>query len=329
MVGLAIGGVSVKNPSCSPETEGSLQRVLWQPPQWSDRPQFLYFGTWNDFERYRKKKKEKPQNSEFHILTQSGVVPPFPNRDKTLVKTKIYRLFCQDFAWCVKFLFVQVLRLFWEEILSPLSILSVFFFFFLPPSHQFVYTQGPATSTTKCFHWEEAGAHLVCWHQRPTGALKFNWASSSVLSVVATAVGEWLWVCQVFLAQRKVLPPSRFYIKQWCSLNVQASFLVDSPFGCHRPSLQGQFYMYWQGASSLPSICICYFHAACFSFNFSSLFIIPQYSIEGARAHLDIQASEDAKLRLSCRTLRRSKLPVQSNFSPPYHKDTAGIIKQR
>ena len=67
-----------------------------------------------------------------------------------------------NFAWCVKFLFVQVFRLSWEEILSPLSILSVF----LPTSH--LYTL-PASPTTKYCHLEEAGAHLVCWHQRPLG----------------------------------------------------------------------------------------------------------------------------------------------------------------
>ena len=108
------------------------------------------------------------------------------------------------------------------------------------------------------------------------GANVSNSASSSVLSAVATAAGEWLWACRVFLAQMenhsffKVLD-----IKQWSSLNFQAStsFSVDSPFGCPL----GQFI----GASSFPSICICHFPTACLSFNFSSLLIIPQNSIEG------------------------------------------------
>ena len=145
------------------------------------------------------------------------------------------------------------------------------------------------------------------------GAKVSNSASSSVLSVVATAAREWLWACWVFLAQMeghsffKVLD-----IKQWSSLNFQASFSVDSPFGC--PLRQ------FKGASPLPFICICHFPTACLSFNFSSLLIIPQNSIEGFQGK--VQGSKNAKLRLSCRTLPSTKLPrpVQSNFCPPYHK---------
>ena len=63
----------------------------------------------------------------------------------------------------------------------------------------FVYT--PCYTHNQYFHLEDARAHLVRWHQRPSGAKVSNWGSSSVLSVVATAVGEWQWVCRVFLAQ--------------------------------------------------------------------------------------------------------------------------------
>ena len=66
-----------------------------------------------------------------------------------------YWLLSEVFAWCVKFLFVQVFRLSCEEILSPLSILSVFV------CHKAIYTL-PASPTTKYFHLEEAGAHLAC-----------------------------------------------------------------------------------------------------------------------------------------------------------------------
>ena len=117
------------------------------------------------------------------------------------------------------------------------------------------------------------------------GAKVSNSASSSVLSVAATAVAELLWACRVFLAQMegrsffKVLD-----IKQWSSLNFQASFSVDSSFGC--PLRQ------FKGASSLPSDCISHFPTfptACLSFNFSSLFIIPQNSIEGFQAKFKVQ----------------------------------------
>ena len=150
-------------------------------------------------------------------------------------------------SFCVvcEFFFVQVFRLSWEEILSLLFILSVF----LPPSH--LYTL-PATPTTKYFHLEDAGALLVCWHQRPSGAKVSNWGSSSVLSVVATAVGEWQWLCRVFLAQMEGPSFSKVLdIKKWSSLHFQASFLVDLPFGC--PLRQ------FNGAPSLPSLCIYYF----------------------------------------------------------------------
>ena len=149
-------------------------------------------------------------------------------------------------SFCVvcEIFFVQVFRLSWEEILSLLSILSVF----SPPSH--LYTL-PASPTTKYFHLEDAGAHLVCWHQRPSEEKVSNWGSSSVLPVVATAVREWQWVCRVFLAQMEGPPFSKVLDKKWSSLHSQTSFLVDLPFGCPlRP---------FKGAPSLPSICICYF----------------------------------------------------------------------
>ena len=107
---------------------------------------------------------------------------------------------------------------------------------------------------------------------------------SSALAVVAwaTAVGEWLWLCRVFLAQMEV--PSFFKvldIEQWSCLNFQASFSVDSPFDW---SLR-QF----KGASPLPSICICHFPTACFSFNFYSLLIIHQNSTEGVQGKFKVQ----------------------------------------
>ena len=160
----------------------------------------------------------------------------------------LYRLLCEVFAWCVKFLFVQVFRLSWEEILSPLSILSVFF------CHQVIYTL-PASPTTKCFHLEETGAHLACWHQQPMGAKVSNSASSNVLSVVVTAVGEWLWVCRVFLAQMEV--PSIFKvldIKQWSSLNFQASsrLILWLSFGAVQRSELPSFYLYLSFPHCLP-----------------------------------------------------------------------------
>ena len=135
--------------------------------------------------------------------------------------------------------FVQVFRLSWEEIfVTGLSCQ----FFFLPPSHLYTLL---ATPTTKYFHLEDAGAQLVCWHQRPSGAKVSNWGSSSVLSVVTTAVGEWQWVCQVFPAQMKGPSFSKVLdIKTWSCLHFQASFLVDLPFGC--PLRQ------FKGAPSLP-----------------------------------------------------------------------------
>ena len=125
---------------------------------------------------------------------------------------------------------------------------------FLPPSH--FYTL-PATPTSKYFHLEEVGAHLVWWHQRPFGAIVSNSASSSVLSVVATAVGEWQWVCRVFLAQ--VEGPSSFEvldIKQWSSLNFQANFLVDLPFGCPFEAVQRKapFLLFVSVISPLPAL---------------------------------------------------------------------------
>ena len=150
---------------------------------------------------------------------------------------------------------------------------------FLPPSH--FYTL-PATPTTKYFYLEEVGAHLVWWHQRPFGAIVSNSASSSVLSVVATAVGEWLWVCRVFLAQME--GPSSFEvldIKQWSSLNFQANFLVDLPFGC--PLRQ------FKGKSSFPSICTCHFPTACLTFNFSSLLVVPHNPIESTHWKIKLQ----------------------------------------
>ena len=85
-----------------------------------------------------------------------------------------------------------------------------------------------------------------------------------------------------FLAQMEF--PSFFKvldIKQWSCLNFQASFSVDSPFSC--PLRQ------FNGASSLPSICICHFPTACLSFNVSSLLIIPQNSIEGVQGKFKVQ----------------------------------------
>ena len=156
-----------------------------------------------------------------------------------------YLVLCQVFAWCAIFFFVKVFRFSWEE-MSLLSVLSVF----LPPSHLYTLL---ATPTTKYFHLEDAGAHLVCWHQRPSGAKVSNWGSSSarVLSVVATAVGEWQWVCRVFLAQMEGPSFSKVLDKKkWSCLHFQASFLADLPFCCHLRQ--------FKGAPSLTSICICY-----------------------------------------------------------------------
>ena len=91
----------------------------------------------------------------------------------------------------------------------------------------------------------------MSWHQWPSEAKVYNWASSSVLSVVATAVDEWLRVCRVFLAQ--VEGPFSFKvldIKKWSSLNFQASFSVDWNFGCPLRQFKGapppppSFYLY-------------------------------------------------------------------------------------
>ena len=52
--------------------------------------------------------------------------------------------------------------------------------------------------------WKMLG-HIWCADTnesvRPSAAKVSNWGSSGVLSVVATPVGEWQWVCRVFLAQ--------------------------------------------------------------------------------------------------------------------------------
>ena len=112
------------------------------------------------------------------------------------------------------------------------------------------------------FIWKKPGLILCADTSVTFGAKVSNSTSSSVLSVVATAAGE------------------------------------------------------FKGASSLPSICICHLPTACLSFNFSSLLIILKVSRE-------IQGSKNTKLRLSCRTLPSTKLPVQSNFCPPYHKPQA------
>ena len=153
----------------------------------------------------------------------------------------------------------------------------------------------------------------MCWHQRPLRAKVSNSATSSVLSLVATAVGEWLWVCRVFLAQTEVLSFFKVLdMKQWSGLNFQASLLVDSPFGC--PLRQ------FNGATSLPSCLSSHFPTACLSFNF---FLPPHNPSKLNRCSGEIQGSKNAKLRLSCRTLPSSKLPVQSNFCPPYHKPRA------
>ena len=98
-------------------------------------------------------------------------------------------------------------------------------------------------------------------------------------------------------------------IRKWSCLHFQASFLVDLPFGC--PLRQ------FKGAPSLPSICICYFPLPALLLTF----LPPHNSSEpNRRCSREIQAAKDAKHRPSCPTLPRSKLPVQTDFSSPYHK---------
>ena len=92
--------------------------------------------------------------------------------------------------------------------------------------HQAIFYTLPATHTTKYFHLEEVGAHLVCRHHWPFRAKVSNSASSSVLSVAATAVRGWLRVCRVFLAQME--GPSSFKvldIKQWSFFKLSGQFL--------------------------------------------------------------------------------------------------------
>ena len=179
-----------------------------------------------------------------------------------------FRMVCEIF-------FVQVFRLSCEEILSLLSILSVF----LPPSHLYTLL---ATPTTKYFHLEDAGAHLVCWHQRPSGAKVSNWGSSSVLSVVATAVGEWQWVCRVFLAQMEGPSSSKVLgIKKMVLFTLSGQFLGWFTLRLSIDAVK---------RSSLPSFYLyLLFPTACLTFNFSSLLIIPQNPIEGAQGKFKIQ----------------------------------------
>ena len=117
-------------------------------------------------------------------------------------------------------------------------------------------------------------------------------------------------MCRVFLAQMEGPSFSKVLdIKKWSCFYFQANFLVDLPFSC--PFRQ------FKGAPSLPSICICYFPLPALLLTF----LPPQNSSEtNRRCSREIQASKDAKLRLSGRTLPRSKLPVQTDFSSPYHK---------
>ena len=102
------------------------------------------------------------------------------------------------------------------------------------PSHQLYLYTLPATPTTKHFHLEVAwGTFGVL---TPTARLlgqNFPTEHPAVcmLFVVATQspVGDWLWVCRVFLAQME--GPSFFKvldIKQWSSLNFQASRLIEN-----------------------------------------------------------------------------------------------------
>ena len=71
--------------------------------------------------------------------------------------------------------------------------------------------------------------------------------------------------------------------------------------------------------STLPSFYLyLLFPTACFTFNLSSLLIFPQKP--NRRCSREIQASKDAKHHLSGPTLPWSKLPVQTDFSSPYHK---------
>ena len=147
----------------------------------------------------------------------------------------------------------------------------------------FVYT--PCYTHKQYFHLEDAGAHLVCWHQRPSGAKVSNWGSSSVLSVVATAVGEWQWLCRVFLAQMEGPSFSKVFDKKVVYFTLSGQFLAWFTLRLSFEAVQ---------RSSLPSFYLyLLFPIACLTFNFSSLLIIPQNPIEGAQGKFKLQKMQN------------------------------------
>ena len=163
------------------------------------------------------------------------------------------------------------------------------------------------------FHFVEAGAHFsVLTTTTRSGAQVSNWASSRVLSVVATAVGEWLCrECFRFSLHKRnrrsfLLESFRHKtgVKFKPSGQLLGCFTLRLSFEAVQRSSFPHFYL--SVILPLPA--------------FLLTFLPPYYSSKPSRrCWRDIQASKDAKLRLSCRTHPRSKLLVQSRWIPLPH----------
>ena len=145
-----------------------------------------------------------------------------------------------------------------------------------------------ATPTTKYFHLADAGAHLVCWHQRRSGAKVSNWGSSSFFSAVA-----------LHAVSRVATSMSGFPCTNGRSVRIQSFrhkkvvlFTLSGQFlGCFTLRLSFEAIQ----RSSLPSFYLyLLFPTACLTFNFSSLMIIPQNPIEGAQGNSSFKRCQTA-----------------------------------
>ena len=137
---------------------------------------------------------------------------------------------------------------------------------------------------------------------------------SSVLYAVATAVGKWLWVWSGFPCTNGRSEDSSFnchvlYIKGGIVKTFRLVFWLVSPSVVLLGSSKElpPFLLFVSVISQLRALLLT--------------FLPPHNSSEPNKmCSRENQASKDAKLRLSGWNLLRSKLPVQSDFSSPYHK---------